>query len=104
MPDDDHLRVLSGLTPGSITRMIIMDHLDWFEPSNGEALTEIAQMHRVLPKGGMVFWRSAAKYPWYNQAFERAGFKLTPLGIREGPDKAIDRVNMYASFWKADKL
>jgi betaine lipid synthase len=52
----------------------------------------------------MVFWRSAAKYPWYNDAFKSAGFALTPLGIREGPKVAIDRVNMYASFWKAVKL
>ena len=77
---------------------------DWFEPNNQEALGEIAQLHRVLPKGGMVFWRSAAKHPWYNEAFKKAGFELTAVGMREGPEKAIDSVNMYASFWRAVKL
>jgi len=51
----------------------------------------------------MVFWRSAARHPWYNEVFERAGFNIEVLGMREGPKKAIDRVNMYASFWKATK-
>lgn len=41
-------------------------------------------------------WRSAAKYPWYRQRFELAGFKVEPIDIREN-GKAIDRVNMYAS-------
>lgn len=51
-------------------------------------------MHRALSPGGMVFWRSAARYPWYNEVFERVGFKLEVLGMREGSHKAIDRVNM----------
>jgi hypothetical protein len=81
------------------------------------------ELHRVLAPGGMVFWRSAAKYPWYNAVFERSGFKLEALGMRTGPEKAIDRVNScvflktlsralrligpvyrYASFWKATML
>jgi betaine lipid synthase len=81
-----------------------MDHMDWFEPENEEASAEIAQFHRVLSVGGMIFWRSAAKHPWYNDAFRRSGFELTAVGMREGPEKAIDSVNMYASFWRAVKL
>ena len=41
-----------------------------------------------------MFWRSAARHPWYNGVFERAGFNIEVLGMREGPRKAIDRVNM----------
>ncbi|KAI0322655.1 hypothetical protein OF83DRAFT_1161041 [Amylostereum chailletii] len=77
---------------------------DWFAPESEEALAEVVQLHRVLPPGGMVFWRSAAKCPWYNETFKFAGFKLTALGMREGPHEAIDRVNMYASFWRAVKV
>jgi hypothetical protein len=53
-------------------------------------------MHRVLRVGGHAVWRSAAKYPWYRQRFELAGFKVDPIDIREN-NQAIDRVNMYAS-------
>jgi betaine lipid synthase len=53
-------------------------------------------MRRVLKVGGHAVWRSAAKYPWYRQRFELAGFKVEPIDIRE-KGRAIDRVNMYAS-------
>ncbi|KAF8313463.1 S-adenosyl-L-methionine-dependent methyltransferase [Clavulina sp. PMI_390] len=101
---DSIVNVLSGLSAGAITRAVIMDHLDWFAPGAGEVDEEVAEMRRALAPGGMVFWRSAAKRPWYNEVFERAGFVLECLGMREGPKRAIDRVNMYASFWKATKV
>lgn len=75
----------------SITKMVVMDHMDWFDPDavrafvlvlildafierrcalvsqeeGSELDVEIEQMHRVLAKGGAVYWRSAAKKPWY---------------------------------------
>lgn len=64
---------------------------------------EILEMRRVLAVGGHAVWRSAGKYPWYRQRFELAGFRVEPIDIRED-GKAIDRVNMYASFWRAEKL
>lgn len=67
---------------------------DWFAPGAGEVDEEVAEIHRVLAPEGMVFWRSAARHPWYNEVFQRAGFRLDVLGMREGPHKAIDRVNM----------
>ncbi len=67
---------------------------DWFAPGAGEIDEEVNHFRRVLPSGGIVMWRSAAKYPWYNAAFERAGFIVIPLGIRTGPYEAIDGVNM----------
>lgn len=57
---------------------------------------EILEMRRVLKQDGCVVWRSAAKYPWYRQRFELAGFKVEAIDIRENGE-AIDRVNMYAS-------
>jgi len=101
---DSITNVLRGLTPGSITRAIIMDHLDWFDPGSEAARDEIAALWNALATGGMVFWRSAARQPWYNEMFKEQGFELKPLGVRAGPEKSIDRVNMYASFWRAVKV
>ncbi|CAE6397523.1 unnamed protein product [Rhizoctonia solani] len=96
--------VLRGMQPGQLTHAVIMDHLDWFDPGAAEVEDEVAQLKRVLLPGGTVFWRSAAKKPWYCDVFERNGFALTPVGVRTGPERAIDRVNMYASFWKGVRV
>ncbi|KAF8868676.1 hypothetical protein CPB85DRAFT_1362260 [Mucidula mucida] len=85
----------------SLTRMHLMDHLDWFSPDATEIDDEIKQVHRVLTRDGAVFWRSAAKKPWYNARFERLGFKVMALSVRQGTEVALDMVNMYASFYKA---
>jgi Protein of unknown function (DUF3419) len=91
-----------------------MDHLDWFSPGSVEVQEEVDQFKRVLAPGGMVFWRSASRKPWYNEMqvflrtlffgcwltcyfigdrFQQAGFEVTPVAIRTG-SIAIDRVNM----------
>lgn len=116
--------VLASLAPTSITKAIIMDHLDWFAnagdasaseplfhppeaqpkeaPQKGtrwacEVEEEVIALRRVLKVGGMVLWRSAAREPWYRSVFEHHGFKVECMGVREsGGGKAIllDRVNM----------
>ncbi|KAJ7733754.1 hypothetical protein DFH07DRAFT_132329 [Mycena maculata] len=101
---DSIVNVLNGLSDWSLTRALIMDHLDWFTPGSTEVDGEVSELYRALAPGGSVFWRSAARKPWYNVNFERKGFKVTALGVRQGPDAAIDRVNMYASFWRAVKI
>ncbi|KAJ8077140.1 hypothetical protein PM082_001568 [Marasmius tenuissimus] len=101
---DSILNVLRGLSSGTLTRALIMDHLDWFAVNSEGVDCEVQEFARVMGPGGSVFWRSASKYPWYNIVFERYGFKLEALGVRQGPEVALDRVNMYASFWKAVKL
>lgn len=80
-----------------------MDHLDWFDPGSPEVTEEVAQLKRVLKPGCAVFWRSAARKPWYCDVFAQAGFELVCVDVRTGPERAIDRVNMYASFWKGVK-
>ncbi|QRW21732.1 betaine lipid synthase [Rhizoctonia solani] len=97
----ESFRLHTSLSPSQLTHAVIMDHLDWFDPGAKEVEEEVAQLRRVLLPGNAVFWRSAARKPWYCEVFERNGFSLTPLGVRTGPERAIDRVNMYASFWKA---
>ncbi|ORY34834.1 hypothetical protein BCR39DRAFT_476586 [Naematelia encephala] len=128
---DTILNVLRGLPDENLTKIIVMDSMDWFDPIpdtiplppygataldtldptpeaalehlRSELDFEILEMRRVLKVGGHAVWRSAAKYPWYRKRFEMAGFKVEPIDIREN-GKAIDRVNMYASFWRAEKL
>lgn len=78
-----------------------MDHMDWFDPNSHDELEqEICEMARALQMNGQVFWRSAGTRPWYNALFEKHGFKVEPLAIRK-PGESIDRVNMYASFYRA---
>ncbi|KAE9411149.1 S-adenosyl-L-methionine-dependent methyltransferase [Gymnopus androsaceus JB14] len=101
---DSIYNVLCGLNSSSLTRSLIMDHLDWFTPASKDVDDEVAQLARVTSPGGFVFWRSAARYPWYNKVFERSGFRVEPVGVRKGSEIALDKVNMYASFWKATRV
>ena len=98
---DSILNTLLSLPSNYLTRMVVMDHMDWFDPENhGQLDSQIAEMVRTLQPGGRVYWRSAGTRPWYNSLFENAGFKVEPLSIRR-PGQSIDRVNMYASFYQA---
>ena len=91
------------MSDGYLTRLVVMDHMDWFDPESCEELNnEISEMKRALQSGGQVYWRSAGTKPWYNALFIKHGFKVDALAIRQ-PGKAIDRVNMYASFYRATK-
>ncbi|KAK7057273.1 hypothetical protein R3P38DRAFT_3384712 [Favolaschia claudopus] len=102
---DSIANVLRGLSDGALTRALIMDHLDWFTPGSSDIDEEVAELHRTIAPGGFVFWRSAAKKPWYNANFESQGFQVTALAVRKGEKgPALDRVNMYASFWRAVKI
>jgi betaine lipid synthase len=119
---DSIVNVLRGFEDGALTRAITMDHMDWFDPvpasrpaptlkqarkdsdkSVSDLDREVCELSRVVRSGGAVFYRSAAKKPWYNQRFEKMGFKVEPVHIRE-TGKPIDNVNMYASFYKATRL
>ena len=57
--------VLRGLSTGSLTRSVIMDHLDCFAPGSKDVDGEVTELARVLSSGGFVLWRSAARRPWY---------------------------------------
>lgn len=94
--------VLRGLSVNSLTRAVIMDHLDWFTEGSAGVTEEIELLHRAIKPSGFVLWRSASKNPWYAKVFSRGGFEVERLSVREN-GKAIDRVNMYASLWKATK-
>lgn len=126
------LNVLRSLPAQSLTKVIVMDSLDWFDPISDDTPLppafeepphvrksktpeeeyedlkleldyEILEMKRVLQVGGHAIWRSAGKYPWYRRRFELAGFKVEAVDVRENGE-AIDRVNMYASLWRATRV
>ncbi|KAI7900847.1 uncharacterized protein BX663DRAFT_488152 [Cokeromyces recurvatus] len=98
------LDALCSMSDNYLTRLVLMDHMDWFDPNSHEELdNEIKEMKRVLKSGGQVYWRSAGTTPWYNELFLKHEFiSIEPLNIRR-PGLAIDRVNMYASFYRATK-
>jgi betaine lipid synthase len=94
------VNVLKTIPDGDLTKVILMDHLDWF--SEEDARAEINMVCQKMAQGGMVFWRSAGKAPWYNNLFQDAGFSVKVCQVREN-GSCIDRVNMYASFWMGTK-
>ncbi|KAJ3870770.1 hypothetical protein F5051DRAFT_463890 [Lentinula edodes] len=99
------LDALHELPSSSLTRVLLMDHMDWYNPGSNELKNEAIELSRVLAPRGLVFWRSASRYPWYNQVFTLNGFQVKPLNIRQpGTAIPLDRVNMYASFWQAEKI
>ncbi|KAJ3286864.1 hypothetical protein HK104_008851 [Borealophlyctis nickersoniae] len=97
------LNVLNNkVEDGELTKVMLMDHLDWFAEEDADA--EIEAVSRKLCKGGKAFWRSAGRRPWYNRIFESRGFKVTALQARDEETEYLDRVNMYASLWCGEKL
>ncbi|KAJ2642427.1 hypothetical protein GGF44_001670, partial [Coemansia sp. RSA 1694] len=97
------LDTLNGMCDGELNKAVIMDHMDWFSPEDADS--EVVALARVVRKAGFVLWRSAARIPWYIAVFEKHGFVVEALDIRQ-PNSMVplDRVNMYASLYKATRL
>ncbi|KAL5528274.1 hypothetical protein ACEPAF_7410 [Sanghuangporus sanghuang] len=96
--------VLETMPSSSLSRAILMDHLDWFSEDSIDAIEEIQLLYRVLKPGGFILLRSAARSPWYIKRFMSSGFEPFCLNVRKpGSKEALDRVNMYASFWKVKR-
>ncbi|KAJ2601695.1 hypothetical protein GGF40_001050 [Coemansia sp. RSA 1286] len=95
--------VLQKLNKGELSKAVIMDHMDWFSLEQAE--DEAKALARAIRPNGFVLWRSAARNPWYIRIFEAHGFVVEALSIRQ-PNTMIpnDRVNMYASFYKATRI
>ncbi|KAJ2156603.1 hypothetical protein GGF46_005078 [Coemansia sp. RSA 552] len=95
--------VLWKMYPGELSKAVVMDHMDWLTAKDVDA--EVRALKHALRRGGFVLWRSAARIPWYVANFEAGGFRVEPLAIRQpNTQVALDRVNMYASFYKATSL
>ena len=92
--------VLLRLPRGELSVAVVMDSLDWFEPSalathgkGGKQDVEeyVGMLHRALRDGGRVLLRSAAVGPWYMPVFEAAGFQCRRVAARSGKGECIDR-------------
>ena len=92
-------QVLGRLTPNTLTKAVLMDHMDWMDWDGMEVRKEIVALRKAMKPGGQVMFRSAAKKPWYVKVYEAEGFQCSPVAVREG--NSIDRINMYASTWIA---
>ena len=71
-----------------------MDSMDWFDPQDSHALTQVRALHRALKTGGKVLLRSAGLKPWYTAVFEQNGFAARRVGARM-PGTCIDRYVVY---------
>ncbi|BFZ54296.1 hypothetical protein PYCC9005_001330 [Savitreella phatthalungensis] len=101
--------VLASLPPKSLTKAVVMDHQDWFDvvspeqpfPCPGSYLDEeIRLFKQALKPCGEVWWRSSAKRPWYADRWQKAGFQVSQISSRDDR-KLLDKVNMYASLYRA---
>ncbi|CAI4218635.1 unnamed protein product [Parascedosporium putredinis] len=102
---DELDEVIARITPGTLTIAVVMDSMDWFDPSDpGAAVRQISRLNRALAMGGRVLLRSSALAPWYLKEFQAYGFSPKSVGDRGVSTPCIDRVNMYASCWLCTKV
>ncbi|OQD75452.1 hypothetical protein PENDEC_c007G00651 [Penicillium decumbens] len=99
---DEINEVINRITPGTLTIAVVMDSMDWFDPTGDDASAQARRLNRALKKGGRILLRSASIDPWYIKHFEENGFTARRVGARF-PGTCIDRVNMYASTWICTK-
>ncbi|KAJ6064315.1 hypothetical protein N7499_012995 [Penicillium canescens] len=99
---DEINEVINRITPGTLTIAVVMDSMDWFDPSGDAAPAQARTFNDALKKGGRILLRSASIDPWYIKHFEENGFSARRVGARF-PGTCIDRVNMYASTWICTK-
>jgi len=93
-------QVLGRLTPCTLTKAVLMDHMDWMDWDGNEVRKEIVALRNAMKPGGQVLFRSAAKQPWYTRVYQEEGFTCRAVSVRES-GISIDRINMYASTWLA---
>jgi betaine lipid synthase len=67
-----------------------MDSMDWFDPAEKMAVSQVKALNRALQMGGRVLLRSASINPWYVQVFKAQGFSTRCVGARL-PGACIDR-------------
>ena len=84
-------------TTKTYDKVILMDHMDWMDEAYAGKLARLL-WHRVRPAGRIAF-RSASKDPFYARIFEEQGFQRLHRETREAGRTAMDRVNMYSSFY-----
>ncbi|KAJ5758755.1 hypothetical protein N7520_005911 [Penicillium odoratum] len=99
---DEINEVINRIKPGTLTIAVVMDSMDWFDPTEDAAAAQARRLNHALKIGGRILLRSASIDPWYIKHFEKNGFTARRVGARF-PGTCIDRVNMYASTWICTK-
>ncbi|KAJ5651193.1 uncharacterized protein N7484_004916 [Penicillium longicatenatum] len=99
---DEINEVINRIKPGTLTIAVVMDSMDWFDPTEDAAAAQARRLNHALKVGGRILLRSASIDPWYIKYFEQNGFTARRVGARF-PGTCIDRVNMYASTWICTK-
>ncbi|KAL5507120.1 hypothetical protein ACEPAH_6576 [Sanghuangporus vaninii] len=85
---------LQTMSNSSISRVILMDHLDRFSADRADVEEMIQHLHSVLKPGGFILLRSVARTPWYIALFASVGFEPCCLKVRKpGSKEALDHVN-----------
>ncbi|KAL8726057.1 MAG: hypothetical protein Q9181_006192 [Wetmoreana brouardii] len=100
---DELSEIIQRFKPATLTIAIIMDSMDWFDPSSTAAVIQVQALNRALQPKGRVLLRSAGLKPWYVDEFEKHGFSTRRVAARL-PGMCVDRVNMYASTWIMTKI
>jgi len=79
----------------------MMDHVDWLSSEQSQKLAET--LWNQINDNGKVIFRSAGLIPPYVGQLMDVGFNVKCISNLYDEDY-IDRVNMYASFWVAEKI
>lgn len=87
---DALMEVASRMSSGSVSIVVVMDSMDWFDPKGSEVRGQVEGLWRVLKSRGRFLLRSAGVRPWYISVFEEEGFKSECVGRRVG-GRCIDR-------------
>lgn len=89
---------LNELKQRTYDKIVLMDHADW---QSAEQTMELARtLYKHTSKHAKIILRSAAYEPPYIEHLRAAGFAVRCI---QKMDNYMDRVNMYASFWIAEK-
>jgi betaine lipid synthase len=92
---------INELEKRKYSKVILLDHLDWQDEEYVKKLSK--SLYEQTTDNAIIIWRSASKYPYYNFIIQEAGFNVT-CENRHHDVELMDRINMYASFWKAVKV
>lgn len=82
--------MINRIKPGTLTIAVVMDSMDWFDPTEDAAAAQARRLNHALKVGGRILLRSASIDPWYIKHFEQNGFTARRVGARF-PGTCIDR-------------
>lgn len=80
---DEMSKIISRVSPGTLTIAVILDAMDRLDPESIEAGTQIRMLNKALAIGGRVLLKSVGQLPWYISQFEQLGFEPKSHGLRK---------------------